>query len=212
RSLDTTLMPRRSVQVSSTACCTSLRPAPTRMASTTSLSTSSSSRRLRSPARAFGGAATTVPTPGCAINQRSWIRCCTTLWAVFGWILRSNASVRTEGKASPAFSSPARMDLMAAKHTWSKMDSPGLNLILKGTMGAPVSHGYCETWGGAREAPGIDSAVTCIQDPAMNKLAGRVAGMLTLDIDTGVASEEKVQIHGKTGIVVGRFDANGTYE
>jgi len=46
----------------------------------------------------------------------------------------------------------------------------------------------------------------------MNKLAGRVAGMLTLDIDTGVASEEKVQIHGKTGIVVGRFDANGTYE
>ena len=33
----------------------------------------------------------------------------------------------------------------------------------------------------------------------------------TLDIVSGVGSEETVQIHGKTGIVVGRFDAKGTY-
>jgi ketosteroid isomerase-like protein len=31
----------------------------------------------------------------------------------------------------------------------------------------------------------------------------------TLDIESGVGSEEKVQIHGKTGVVVGRFDAKG---
>jgi len=33
----------------------------------------------------------------------------------------------------------------------------------------------------------------------------------TLDIVTGAGSDEKVQIHGKTGIVVGRFDAQGTF-
>ena len=33
----------------------------------------------------------------------------------------------------------------------------------------------------------------------------------TLDIESGVGSEEKVQIHGKVGIVVGRFDAKGTF-
>lgn len=33
----------------------------------------------------------------------------------------------------------------------------------------------------------------------------------TLDIVSGVGSEERVQIHGKTGIVVGRFDAKGTF-
>jgi hypothetical protein len=33
----------------------------------------------------------------------------------------------------------------------------------------------------------------------------------TLDIVSAVGSEEKVQIHGKTGIVIGRFDARGTY-
>ena len=33
----------------------------------------------------------------------------------------------------------------------------------------------------------------------------------TLDIVSGVGSEESVQIHGRVGIVVGRFDAKGTY-
>jgi ketosteroid isomerase-like protein len=33
----------------------------------------------------------------------------------------------------------------------------------------------------------------------------------TLDIVSAVGSEEKVQIHTKTGIIVGRFDAKGTY-
>ena len=33
----------------------------------------------------------------------------------------------------------------------------------------------------------------------------------TLDIVSGTGSDEKVQIHGKTGIVVGRFDAKGTF-
>ena len=51
RSFETTLSPRSSVHVSSTACCNSLSRAPTRMASTTGFSTSSSSSRLRSPVR-----------------------------------------------------------------------------------------------------------------------------------------------------------------
>src|SRR5688572_9934704 len=142
----TDFRPRSSIQVSFTACCTSARLAPTRMASTTSLSTSSSSSRLRSPARALGGAATTVPTPGWADSHRSWIRCCTTLCAVLGWILRSRASARTDGKGSPGLSSPASMDLVAANTTWSKMDWPGLNFTLNGTMRPPVSHIYCDTW------------------------------------------------------------------
>src|SRR5262245_45206471 len=150
-SFPTAFTGRSSRQVSSTACFTSPRPAPTRMASTTSFSTSSSSRRLRSPGRAFGGCATTVPTPGCTSSQRSWTRCWTTLCAVFGWIFRSIASVRTDGKDSPAFSSPARMDLMAAKQTWSKIDWPGLNLTLNGTMRPPVSHVYCDTSQGVAE-------------------------------------------------------------
>jgi len=33
----------------------------------------------------------------------------------------------------------------------------------------------------------------------------------TLDMVSAVGSEEKVQIHSKTGIVIGRFDAKGTY-
>jgi len=33
----------------------------------------------------------------------------------------------------------------------------------------------------------------------------------TLDIASGAGSEETVQIHGRTGIVIGRFDAKGTY-
>ena len=72
------------------------------------------------------------------------------------------------------------MDLMAAKHTWSKMDWPGVNLILKGTMGPPVSHEYCDTWICGREPPTIDSGETSVQDHAMNKLARKVAGMLLL--------------------------------
>src|SRR5215469_9776202 len=44
---------------------------PTRFASTTSCSTSCSRRRFRSPARAGGRSATTVPTPGRTSNHRS---------------------------------------------------------------------------------------------------------------------------------------------
>ena len=65
-------------------------------------------------ARAGGRGATTVPTPGRASSHRSWIKCCTTLCAVLGWIFSSTARLRTEGNGCPGASSPLMKDFLAA--------------------------------------------------------------------------------------------------
>jgi len=111
---------------------TSMSRNPTRLASTTSSATSCCRSFWRSPARALGTSATTVPTPGCTSSQRSWIRCWTTLCAVLGWIFRPAASARTEGKGWPVLYSPLRNAFCAANTTWSKMDCPGRRMSPNG--------------------------------------------------------------------------------
>src|SRR2546429_5964069 len=68
---------------------------PTLLASTTNCSTSCCKIRFLSPARACGGSATTVPMPGLDSSHPSWIRYCTTLCAVFGWIFNSRSEEHT---------------------------------------------------------------------------------------------------------------------